>query len=89
MDQPYDYKKFAILYVDDEEKSLKNFVRAFEEQFRILTAPNAQEGLRLLQANQASIGLHETMGFTPIGVYREVGWKMGGWRDVGWWQRLL
>ncbi len=39
--------------------------------------------------NAASIGLHEAMGFTPVGVYREVGWKMGGWRDVGWWQRLL
>src|SRR5690349_17391744 len=32
MDNLYDYKKFAILYVDDEEKSLKYFVRAFEEQ---------------------------------------------------------
>jgi L-amino acid N-acyltransferase YncA len=39
--------------------------------------------------NEASIGLHEACGFTPLGVYREVGWKMGGWRDVGWWQRLL
>lgn len=39
--------------------------------------------------NDASIGLHQTMGFTPIGIYRQVGWKMGGWRDVGWWQRLL
>ena len=39
--------------------------------------------------NEASIGLHEAMGFTPIGIYREVGWKLGGWRDVGWWQRLL
>jgi L-amino acid N-acyltransferase YncA len=39
--------------------------------------------------NDASIGLHEAMGFTPLGIYREVGWKMGGWRDVGWWQRLL
>lgn len=39
--------------------------------------------------NEASVGLHEAMGFTPVGVYREVGWKMGGWRDVGWWQRLL
>ncbi len=39
--------------------------------------------------NAASIGLHEAMGFTPLGIYREVGWKMGGWRDVGWWQRLL
>jgi L-amino acid N-acyltransferase YncA len=39
--------------------------------------------------NPGSIGLHEAMGFTAIGVYKEVGWKMGGWRDVGWWQRLL
>lgn len=39
--------------------------------------------------NEASIGLHEAMGFTPVGIYREVGWKLGGWRDVGWWQRLL
>lgn len=39
--------------------------------------------------NAASIALHEAMGFTAIGVYREVGWKLGGWRDVGWWQRVL
>jgi response regulator RpfG family c-di-GMP phosphodiesterase len=46
MDNSYDYKKYAILYVDDEEKSLEVFHRAFEEQFRIFTAPNAQEGLQ-------------------------------------------
>jgi len=39
--------------------------------------------------NDASIALHEAMGFTTVGIYREVGWKMGRWRDVGWWQRLL
>ena len=39
--------------------------------------------------NDASIALHTACGFTAVGVYREVGWKMDGWRDVGWWQRLL
>lgn len=39
--------------------------------------------------NPASIALHEACGFTPLGIYREVGWKLGGWRDMGWWQRLL
>ena len=39
--------------------------------------------------NEASIRLHEAMGFTTLGIYRQVGWKHGGWRDVGWWQRLL
>ncbi len=57
MENLYDYKKFAILYVDDEEKSLKYFVRAFEEQFRILTASNAQDGLKLLEQHPDEIGL--------------------------------
>src|SRR5438874_3611638 len=57
MDSLYDYKKFAILYVDDEEKSLKNFVRAFQEEFRILTAVNAQEGFKLLEQHADEIGL--------------------------------
>ncbi len=53
----YDYKKFAILYVDDEEKSLKYFTRAFEDQFRIFTASNAQDGLKLLEAHKDEIGV--------------------------------
>ena len=57
MNDFYNYRKFAILYVDDEEKSLKYFARAFEEQFRILTATNAQDGLKLLQEHQDEIGL--------------------------------
>src|SRR6266851_4939964 len=57
MQNLYDYKKYAILYVDDEEKSLKYFARAFEDQFRILTATNAQDGLKLLEANADDVGL--------------------------------
>src|SRR3989449_11356490 len=53
----YDYKIFAILYVDDEEKSLKYFTCAFEDQFRIYTANNAQDGLKLLEAHKDEIGL--------------------------------
>src|SRR6266849_4815244 len=53
----YDYKKFAVLYVDDEEKSLKYFTRAFEEQSRILTAANALDGLKLLEEHKDDLGL--------------------------------
>lgn len=48
---------------------------------------NAFAGISL--PNSASVGLHEAMGFTLIGVYRNVGYKRGGWRDVGWWQLAL
>ncbi|HEX2015828.1 MAG TPA: GNAT family N-acetyltransferase [Solirubrobacteraceae bacterium] len=39
--------------------------------------------------NPASVALHERMGFTLVGVFDEVGHKLGGWRDVGWWRRAL
>lgn len=39
--------------------------------------------------NVASVALHETVGFKPIGVCRNVGFKLDAWRDVGWWQREL
>jgi two-component system probable response regulator PhcQ len=57
MENRYDYKKFAILYVDDEEKSLLNFSRAFGGEFRVLTAPTAQEGYKLLEQYADEIGL--------------------------------
>src|SRR5213594_2152723 len=53
----YDYKKFSILYVDDEEKSLKYFTRAFEDQFRIFTANNAQDGLKIFEAHKDEVGV--------------------------------
>jgi phosphinothricin acetyltransferase len=39
--------------------------------------------------NDASIRLHERLGFAHAGTYRQVGWKLGAWHDVGLWQRPL
>lgn len=39
--------------------------------------------------NAASVALHESLGFKPVGVYRRVGFKLGAWHDVGWWQLEL
>jgi phosphinothricin acetyltransferase len=39
--------------------------------------------------NEASIGLHEAVGFKQIGLYKEVGFKHGQWRDTGWYRLEL
>ena len=39
--------------------------------------------------NEASIALHRSVGFEPIGVFKAVGRKFGKWHDVAWYQRLL
>ena len=57
MDSHYDYKRYAILYVDDEEMSLKGLDRAFKDTFRILTATNAEDALRLIETQGDEIGV--------------------------------
>jgi L-amino acid N-acyltransferase YncA len=44
---------------------------------------NAYAGIAL--PNDASIGVHKAVGFQPIGVYHNVGYKFGKWHDVSWW----
>ena len=48
---------------------------------------NAYAGVTL--PNPASVGLHEAMGFEPVGVYRGVGYKMEAWHDVAWYALSL
>ncbi len=48
---------------------------------------NAYAGVAL--PNAASEGLHRALGFTPVGVYRGVGYKLGAWHDVLWLERAL
>jgi L-amino acid N-acyltransferase YncA len=48
---------------------------------------NAYAGATL--PNPASVGLHESVGFRRVGVYRGVGYKLGAWHDVVWWHLPL
>lgn len=48
---------------------------------------NAVAGVTL--PNPGSEGLHRAMGFRPVGVYRHIGYKCGGWHDVAWSQLEL
>jgi phosphinothricin acetyltransferase len=58
------------------------FERLRERGFRMACA-----GITL--PNEASVGLHKSLGFERIGVNRSIGWKQGAWRDVGWFQLEL
>jgi L-amino acid N-acyltransferase YncA len=57
------------------------------QQLKGLGYYNANAGITL--PNAASVALHEAFGFVPVGIYRNTGFKMGRWWDVGWWQKRL
>lgn len=39
--------------------------------------------------NDASVRLHEKLGFRKVAHFTEVGYKFGRWLDVGYWELLL
>lgn len=39
--------------------------------------------------NEKSVAFHEKMGFTHFATYEKVGYKLGKWKDVGWWQLVV
>lgn len=39
--------------------------------------------------NEPSVKLHERLGFEKVGQLHEVGWKLGRWVDVGYWEKRL
>jgi two-component system probable response regulator PhcQ len=57
MARGYDEKRYAVLYVDDEDKSLKYFKKAFEDEFNIMTAQNGPEAIRILEQKGDIIGV--------------------------------
>ena len=64
--------------------------RLYEALFAVLELQGFQmayAGVTL--PNEGSVGLHEALGFTPVGVYRAAGFKLGQWHDVASFQRAL
>jgi phosphinothricin acetyltransferase len=86
----YQWSVDVSVYIRAEARR-KGIGRAlYRSLFRILALQgfyNAYAGIAL--PNPGSVGLHESLGFEPIGVYKAVGYKLDAWRDVGWWHLLL
>ena len=86
----YRWSTSVSVYVEEEARGQSVgralysalFDRLRERGFRMACA-----GITL--PNEASVSLHESLGFEQVGVNREIGWKDGAWRDVGWFQMEL
>jgi L-amino acid N-acyltransferase YncA len=88
--QAYRWSTNVSVYIGEEARG-QGVGRAL---YTALLAILRRQGFRLAVAgitlpNPASVGLHEAMGFVPVGVYHRVGWKLGAWHDVGYWELQL
>jgi phosphinothricin acetyltransferase len=86
----YQWSADVTVYIDERYRRAGVGRGLYTSLFNVLVQQgyyNAYAGITL--PNPGSVGLHEAMGFVPVGVYRGVGFKLGRWYDVGWWQLAL
>jgi phosphinothricin acetyltransferase len=86
----YQWSVDVSVYVDAAHRRSGVARSLYGALFALLRAQGfykAHAGITL--PNPASVGLHEALGFLPVGVYRAVGFKLGAWHDVGRWQLTL
>lgn len=62
--------------------------------YRALLAILRLQGFRsvfseIVLPNLGSESLHEVMGFAHIGIHKDIGYKLGRWQDIGYWQIRL
>lgn len=86
----YRWSAEVSVYVRDSHRRRGVARSLYTSLFRCLRHQgyvNAYAGIAL--PNEASVAFHEAMGFEWVGVYRQVGFKLGRWHDVGWWALRL
>jgi phosphinothricin acetyltransferase len=86
----YQWSVDVTAYVRDDCRGQGIGKRLYAQLFEELVALGyCQAFAGIALPNEASVALHESVGFRPLGVYEKVGFKFDAWRDVGWWQKEL
>jgi phosphinothricin acetyltransferase len=92
----YQWSANTSVYVHAQARRVGIGHALYASLFKILClqgSVNAYARIALL--NPGSVGWHEAIGFKPIGVYRDVGYKLGAWqatnlrRDILSWQPVF
>ena len=86
----YRWSVDVSVYVDGAHRGHGIGSALYDALFKILIDQGfytAYAGITL--PNPASVALHEHKGFKLIGVYKDAGFKLNAWHDVGWWDLSL
>jgi phosphinothricin acetyltransferase len=80
----------TTIYLSPESTGQGLGRRLYEALFEALESEDIHLALAgMTLPNPHSIRLHESFGFKKMGVFKEVGRKMGRYWDVGWYEKRL
>lgn len=86
----YQWSVECSVYVHDDHLRAGVAGALYAALFEILK----KQGFRNVYAvinlpNQRSVAFHESCGFRYFATYEQVGYKLGQWKNVGWWRLIL
>jgi L-amino acid N-acyltransferase YncA len=86
----YKWASEVSIYIRDTHQKLGLGKSLYEKLFHIMKKQNIYKSYALIALpNTGSIALHEKMGFQYLCIFKNVGYKLGKWHDVGWWEKTL
>src|SRR5215213_2649257 len=89
MRQAYEFSAEVSIYVKADAKQKGIGTQIYEKLFEELQETDIHAiiaGISL--PNDGSVRFHEKLGFTKVAHFREVGYKLGRWVDVGYWELI-
>ena len=87
--EAYEFSAEVSIYVRNEAKQRKIGTQLYVRLFDELAETDVHAivaGIAL--PNDASIIFHERLGFEKVAHFRDVGYKLGRWIDVGYWEMI-
>jgi phosphinothricin acetyltransferase len=87
--QAYAYSAEVSIYVKNDAKQRKIGTQLYVRLFDELAESDVHAILAgIALPNDASIVFHERLGFEKVAHFREIGYKLGRWIDVGYWELI-
>ena len=86
----YEYAAEVSIYVRNNAKQKGIGTQLYLQLFDELATTDIHTivaGISL--PNDASIRFHEKLGFVKVAHFKEIGYKLGRWIDVGYWEKIV
>ncbi len=86
----YQWSVESSIYIHDDHQRSGIATMLYSVLFEMLKAQGFRNVYAVINLpNDRSVAFHEKCGFTYFATYEQVGYKLGKWKNVGWWRLIL
>lgn len=86
----YQWCTESSVYIHDDFRKKGIASALYKALFEILRKQGFHNVYAVINLpNEPSVTLHEQLGFTWFATYENVGFKLGRWKNVGWWRLVI